>query len=99
MNKEHCYRPQTKLQEGYVFTLTPVCDSVHVGGGELSIQGGLCPGGDRDPLPLSMVEEQAVRILLECFLINSIASSLASCNALYTPFANFVGRTYYGNLP
>ena len=44
------YRPQTKLREGDVST--PVCDSVHRGGGLcLSMlhkshdQGGLCPGG------------------------------------------------------
>ena len=34
------YRPQTKLQEGNVFT--PVCDSVH--GRWVSVRGNLCPG-------------------------------------------------------
>ena len=36
------YRPQTKLREGNVFT--HVCDSVHKGGGGISVRVGLCPG-------------------------------------------------------
>ena len=40
-----CYRPQTKLREGNVFT--PVCDSVHTGGCIPACNGCMCvcPGG------------------------------------------------------
>ena len=49
-----------KLWEGNVFT--PVCDSVHPGGG-------LCPGDLCHGDPPSTVEGCAVRILLECILV------------------------------
>ena len=39
MDRTTCYRLQTKLREGNVFT--PVCDSVHR---RVSVQGGICPG-------------------------------------------------------
>ena len=69
------YRPQTKLREGNGFT--PVCDSVHSGGGLCLCSGGLCPGGlcQGDPHPLYS-KERAVRILLECFLVLITMDSL-----------------------
>ena len=60
--------PATKLGQGYVFTR--VCDSVHRGGvpapgGGSSPKG--VPGGDPPPRRLLL---RAVRILLECILVN-----------------------------
>ena len=64
------YRPQTKLREGNVFT--PVCDSVHKGGGcnPTCITGhmGRHPLG-RHPPCSCMVNERVVHILLECILV------------------------------
>ena len=59
----YCYRPQTKLREDNVFT--PVCDSVHRGGG-LCVSGPGRGGSVREA-PL-YGNERAVRILLECIL-------------------------------
>ena len=67
-----------KLRQGNIFT--PVCDSVHGGGGfsvggSLS-RGGFCPGGvsvqkgsvrETPPQPYGYV--RTVRILLECILV------------------------------
>ena len=72
------YRQQTKLREGNVFT--PVCDSVHGGGVYPSMHqrshnalARHSPPG-RHPLgqipPTRMVNERAVRILLECILVS-----------------------------
>ena len=72
------YRPQTKLREGNVFT--PVCYSAHKGG--VWIGGCAPPRHPPDTHPCghrpvstpwthtpTMVNKQAVRILLECFLV------------------------------
>ena len=65
--QRHYYRPQTKLREGYVFT--SVCDSVN--GGVYPIMPwshSTPPPPDQTP-PL-VVAVRAVRILLECILVN-----------------------------
>ena len=69
------YRLQRKLREGNVFT--PVCHSVHEGGGSsVSGSGGMCgpiyprhthPGY---PLNTHTVNKRALCILLECFLVD-----------------------------
>ena len=68
------YRPQRKLREGNIFT--PVCDSVHMGGGSLStgsVKGSLSRGSlTRASLSgrgCPYGKERAVRILLECILV------------------------------
>ena len=68
------YRPQTKLREGYVFT--PVCDSVYRGGGvsqhasQVTWQTHTLGRHPPEQTPPSrMVNERAVRILLECILV------------------------------
>ena len=61
-----CYRPQTKLWEGNVFT--PVCQSFCSQRGDLPDKD---PPLDRDPTPF-YGKEQAVRILLECIHVWTI---------------------------
>ena len=72
------YQPQTKLREGNVFR--SVCDIVHrwsLSRGGLCL-GGLCPGRSlysgvsvRETPPHPYRKEQAVCILLECFLVSA----------------------------
>ena len=63
------YRPQTKLQEGNVFT--PVYDSVHREGVSQDGMGrrGVCVGGGCRPPPRRPLK-RTVRILLECILVS-----------------------------
>ena len=42
--------------------------------GEVSVQGGLCPGRYLSGRPPPYSEERAVRILLECFLVCNLFS-------------------------
>ena len=76
---DNCYRPQTKLREGYVFT--PVCQSFcSRGGGDVRDRGGwgMCGGacvaeGECVVWGACMQDtrslKRAVRILLECILV------------------------------
>ena len=76
------YRLQTKLREGNVFT--PVCDSVHRGVGVYpSMQWAMGCTSSRQiplgrhplrqtPLPLRWPLKRAVRILLECILVQDL---------------------------
>ena len=72
------YRPQTKLREGIVFT--PVCDSVHGGGGvypSMQWAGGVHPARQtppgqtppRETPPPRRQLKRALRILLEYILV------------------------------
>ena len=74
----------TKLGQGYIFT--GVCDSVHrggcllPGGGDAWSRGLSAPGGDSVPggylveTPPGRLLLRAVRILLECILVDVVLS-------------------------
>ena len=66
----HCYRPQTKLRKGNVFT--PVCHSVHTGGGVHS-PGQTSP--EQTPpwadIPPRRPLQRTVRIPLECIVVQT----------------------------
>ena len=57
----------TKLRQGHIFT--PICHSVHGGGGVCLSECWDTPPGQTPPSPLGRHPQQPVRILLKCILV------------------------------